>query len=297
MATEKDDKKVEETPEESEAKAAKDEQAEESEAKSAPDAEESEAKDAKAEEEEEKPKKKASSKDDELKKTVAETPKAKGGEKKPEPAAKKPFKNFFPARELPSHEPEVKVEKKPALLLAEFDSSGKLLHAAERIRDAGYKKWDTHAPFPIHGMDAAMGLPDSKLGWIVLAGGLTGVTTAVVMIWWMNGVDYPIIIGGKPGFALPSSIPIMFELTVLFSAFAAVFGMFGLNRIPEHYHPLFESERFRGFSDDKFFVAIEVDDPKFHPEKTRALLEKLHPTAIELVEERVETVIVHEEDH
>lgn len=243
---------------------------------------------------EESPKKKgSSSKDDPLKRTAAETPKAKV----PPPAARKPARNFFPPRALASHEPEIKVEKTPALLLAEFDSSGKLLHAAERVRDAGYKKWDTHSPFPVHGMDAGMGLPDSKLGWIVLGGGLSGLATAVVMIWWMNGVDYPIIIGGKPGFTLPASVPIMFELTVLFSAFAAVFGMLHLNKLPMHYHAVFESDRFRGFSDDKFYISIEVDDPKYHPEKTRALLEKLHPTAIELVEERTETVIAHEEDH
>src|SRR6185437_10067355 len=153
--------------------------------------------------------------------------------------------------------------------------------------DAGYTLFDSHTPFPVHGMDRAMGLPDSKLGWIVIAMGMTGTTLAFTMMYWMNGVDYPLIIGGKPPGTLPSMIPIMFELTVLLSAFGAVFGMFGLNKLPRHNHPLFESERFRGFSQDKFFLSVEVEDPKFKLERTRDLLEKTHADHVELVEEDV----------
>jgi hypothetical protein len=170
------------------------------------------------------------------------------------------------------------------------------MHAAEKLRDAGYQKFDAHTPFPVHGMDAAMGLPDSKLGWIVLCGGLTGVTVGVSMIYWMNGVDYPIIIGGKPGFTLPASIPIMFELTILLSAFSAVFGMFHLNRLPRHHHPIFESDRFRAATDDKFFVSVEADDAKFDLKKTRTLLEATHADAIELIEEEF-TVPAPKENH
>ena len=173
--------------------------------------------------------------------------------------------------------------RKPALYLAEFDGPASVLHAAEKLRDAGYKNFDTHTPFPIHGMDAAMGLPDSKLGLIVFPLGITGTATAFAMIWWMNAVDYPIIIGGKPPFSIPSMIPIMFELTVLFSAFAAVFGMFHLNRIPRHHHPAFNSDRFGGFSDDKFFISVEGDDPKFDLEKTKKLLEGAHAKFLEVV--------------
>jgi hypothetical protein len=170
---------------------------------------------------------------------------------------------------------------KPDLLLAEFDSPADCLHAAEKLRDAGYTHFDTHTPFPIHGMDAAMGLPDSKLGLIVFPIGLTGTTLAFLMMWWMNGVDYAIVIGGKPPFSIPSMIPIMFELTVLLSAFAAVLGMFHLNRLPRHHHPVFNSERFAAFSNDKFFVSVEATDPKFHAERTKKLLEDLHPTHVE----------------
>lgn len=173
----------------------------------------------------------------------------------------------------------------PALLLAEFDTPGECLHAAEALRDAGYKDFDTHTPFPIHGMDAAMGLGDSKLGWIVFPIGMLGTTLAFVMMHWMNNIDYPLIIGGKPHSiaSLPSMIPIMFELTVLLSAFATVFGMLGLNKLPRHHHPIFNSERFAAFSNDKFFVSVESTDPKWSVDKTRKLLEGAHAKHIELV--------------
>ena len=173
----------------------------------------------------------------------------------------------------------------PALLLAEFNTPGECMHAAVALRDAGYKDFDTHTPFPVHGMDAAMGMGDSKLGLIVFPIGFLGTTLAFAMMHWMNNIDYPIIIGGKPASiaSLPSMIPIMFELTVLLSAFAAVFGMLGLNKLPRHHHPVFNSERFREFSNDKFFVSVESTDPKWSTDKTRKLLEGLHPASIELV--------------
>ena len=178
--------------------------------------------------------------------------------------------------------------KRPALYLAEFDSAADVMHAAEKLRDAGYSKFDTHSPFPVHGMDKAMGLPDSKLGWVVLCFGLTGTCAAWTMMYWMNGIDYPIVIGGKPGGALPSMIPIMFEVTVLFSALSAVFGMLHMNRLPRHHHPVFYSDRFKAFSDDKFFVSVEAEDPKFDMNRTRTLLESAHPAGIELVHEEDE---------
>ncbi len=173
----------------------------------------------------------------------------------------------------------------PALLLAEFDTPGECLHAAKALRDAGYKDFDAHTPFPIHGMDTAMGMGDSKLGWIVFPMGLAGTCLAFLMMHWMNNIDYRIIIGGKPASiaSIPSMVPIMFELTVLLSAFATVFGMLGLNKLPRHHHPIFNSERFARFSDDKFFVSVESTDPKWSVDKTRKLLEGVHAKHIELL--------------
>jgi len=170
-------------------------------------------------------------------------------------------------------------------LLAEYDSPAACMHAAEKLRDAGYRDFDTHTPFPIHGMDRAMGLPDSRLGWIVLAMAATGLASAVSMMVWMNGIDYPIVVGGKPPISIPSMVPVAFELTVLFSAFGAVFGMFGLNKLPRHHHPLFESERFRAATTDKFFVSVSSSDPKYDADTTRQLLESAHAAHVESIEE------------
>jgi hypothetical protein len=173
----------------------------------------------------------------------------------------------------------------PALYLAEFETADDIIAAAERVREAGYEKWDVHTPYPVHGMDQAMGLSDSRLGWIVLVCGLTGLSLAVLMIQWMNGYDYPLVIGGKPPDAFAAMVPIMFELTVLISAFGTVFGMLGLNEIPKHNHPVFVSQRFEACSTDKFFVSIEAQDKQFDVDRTRSFLESLHPSYIELVRE------------
>lgn len=182
--------------------------------------------------------------------------------------------------------------EKPALYLAEFDSAKDILHAAEKVRDAGYTAFDTHTPFPVHGMDRAMGLGDSKLGLLVFPIGLVGTITAFSMMHWMNGIDYPLVIGGKPAGApgsLPSMIPVMFELTILFTAFATVFGMFHLNRLPRHHHPVFYSDRFAAFSDNKFFLSIEATDPKFEVDGTKSFIESLHPTHVELIHDDEDT--------
>jgi hypothetical protein len=176
---------------------------------------------------------------------------------------------------------------RPVLLLAEFETADEIIAAAEHVRDAGFEKWDVHTPYPVHGMDAAMGLSDSRLGWIVLLCGLTGLSLAVLMMQWMNGYDYPLVIGGKPPDAYASMVPIMFELTVLLSAFGATFGMLGLNELPRHHHSVFYSQRFEAASNDRFFISIEAEDKQFDASKTRSFLDGLKPSYVELVEEAV----------
>ncbi len=188
----------------------------------------------------------------------------------------------------PAITPQKKV--RPAIILAEFDKPEEVLHAAEKVRDAGYQRWDVHTPYPIHGMDAAMGLGDSRLGWIVLVMGLSGLASALGLMVWANGIEYPLVIGGKPPISIPSMIPIAFELTILFSALGCFFGMLGLNGLPRHNHPVFESERFKGFSTDKFFISVEAADPQFDVAHTRRFLETLQPTHVELLSEEVEEV-------
>lgn len=182
------------------------------------------------------------------------------------------------------------VERKPALYLAEYDTPDALSHAAEKVRDAGYTKWDCHSPYPIHGLDKAMGLAETKIGLIAFGGALTGMTTAIFMILYMNHWDYPIIVGGKPtNFmgAFPSMGPIIFELSILLTGFGNLFGLLGLTQLPRHHHPVFESERFARATDDKFFISIEVQDPKFDLESTKTLLEGTECDHLELIEEEV----------
>lgn len=158
-------------------------------------------------------------------------------------------------------------------LLAEFDTTAGILHAAAMVRDAGYRNWDAFTPFPVHGLDEAMGLRRSPVGWFTFIGGAAGFTSGLLMIWWMNGYDYPLVVGGKPLFSPIFSFPVAYELTILLGAFGSLFGMLFLNRLPRLHHPLFTSDRFARATHDRFFIAIEASDPRFHDAETRKLLE------------------------
>ncbi len=173
----------------------------------------------------------------------------------------------------------------PYAIMAEFDKPADALHAAEQIRDAGFRRWDVHTPFPIHGMDDAMGMKQSKVGWFTFIGGLTGFTSGMTMIWYMNGFDYAIVVGGKPLFSPLFAFPVSYELTILLGAFGTLFGMLFLNRLPKLYHPLLKCRRFAGVTHDKFVIAIETSDPKYSATETRKLLESAGSKHIELVED------------
>ncbi len=170
-------------------------------------------------------------------------------------------------------------------IIAEYETAADVLHAAEKVRDAGFCKWDVFTPFPIHGMDKAMGLKNSKVGYFSFIGGVTGYTTGMVMIWWMNAVDYPILIGGKPMFSPHGAFPPSYELTILFGAFGAILGMMFLNRLPRLHHPLLKHKRFELASHDRYFVVIETNDAKYSETETRRLLESTGSRHIEMVEE------------
>lgn len=176
-------------------------------------------------------------------------------------------------------------------VLAEFSDPGALLHAAEKVHAAGYKHFDAHSPFPIHGMDRAMGLGQSKVGFITFGGGVTGLALATWLQWWTSAVDYPINISGKPFFAVEPSIPIMFELTVLFSALAAVGGMLALNGLPRPYNPLFYSRRFARVTDNAFFLQVAAADDQFDHEKTGAFLQEIGALNVEVIKDHEYTDI------
>lgn len=175
---------------------------------------------------------------------------------------------------------------KPHGLLAEFHTAADIFEAAIKCRDAGFTKWDVYTPFPIHGMDEAMGLKKSLVGWFTFCGGFTGFFAGMTMIWYMNKFDYPLVVGGKPLFTPLFAFPVSYEMTILLSAFGTLFGMFFLNRLPKLYNPLFKNTRFKKVTDDRFFICIEAADPKFSQEATWLFLsEKCHAAAIELVED------------
>src|SRR5712672_4524622 len=169
---------------------------------------------------------------------------------------------------------------KPYGMIAEFTTSASVLHAAEKVRDAGFRKWDVFTPFPVHGMDRAMGLKNSKVGWFAFLGGVAGYATGMLMIWWMNAIDYPIVVGGKPMFSPHSAFPPSYELTILFGSFGALFGMLFLNRLPRLHHPLLKNKRFALATHDRFFLVIETVDTRFSPTDTRKLLESTGSTQI-----------------
>ena len=168
-------------------------------------------------------------------------------------------------------------------LLAEFRDPGELVHAAEGVHGAGYRRFDVHSPFPIHGMDKAMGLGNSKVGVFSLGGGLAGVATGYWLQWWTGAVDYPLNISGKPAFAVEPSIPVMFEITILFAALGAVVGMFALNGLPRPYNPLFYSKRFAAATDDAFFLHVASNDRYFDLERTSQLLRSLGAVDVEQI--------------
>jgi hypothetical protein len=171
--------------------------------------------------------------------------------------------------------------------LAEFKSASALYKAAEKVRDAGFSKWDCYSPYPIHGLDKAMGLKRSILPYLVFFGGMMGTITAFLLAYTTQVVIYPTVVQGKPTnfFTLPAFFPIMFELTILFSGFTTLFGLLGLMKLPRFNHPLFASKQFERATDDGFFIALEARDPQFSATGTKEFLAEIGGASIELIEE------------
>ena len=170
-------------------------------------------------------------------------------------------------------------------LMAEFDNSDDLLSAAEGAHSAGYRQMDAYSPMPIHGLAEALGFRKPKLPLLVLLGGITGAVCGYGLQYYTSVIDYPINIGGRPLHSWPAFIPVTFELTILFAAFAAVFGMLALNGLPMPYHPVFNLESFKRATRDRFFLCIETKDEQFDLEGTRAFLEGQKPIEVSEVEE------------
>ena len=168
-------------------------------------------------------------------------------------------------------------------LLAQFTSPKDLYHACEKVRDAGFTRWDAHTPFPVHGLDKAMGLGRSRLPFVTLICGLSGAIGGFTLQLGANGLAYPILVSGKPVFNWQPYMPVTFELGVLLAAISTVVGMLAFNELPMLFHPLFGSRAFEKVTDDGFFISIESWDPKFNAIETERWLTGLGATRVELV--------------
>lgn len=165
-------------------------------------------------------------------------------------------------------------------LMAEFGTATELVQATERARLAGYRKMDAYSPIPIEELSEALGLPRTRLPKLVFIGGLIGGLAGFGLEAWASTTAYPMNIGGRPDLSWPQFIPVMFETTVLGAALSAFLGMWGLNKLPQPYHPVFNVPEFARASTDRFFLCIEAADPRFDHEATAAFLKTLHPLGV-----------------
>jgi len=165
-------------------------------------------------------------------------------------------------------------------LMAEFATPSELLTATRRAYSEGFRHLDAYSPFPVHGLDKALGLGKDGVALICLVGGILGGGTAYLLQYWINSIAYPLNIGGRPYHSWPAFIIVTFEMTILFAGIATFVGMLALNGLPMPHHPVFNVERFTAASRDRFFLCIQSDDPRFDQENTRRFLESLKPETV-----------------
>jgi hypothetical protein len=170
-------------------------------------------------------------------------------------------------------------------LMAEFNTPADVLHAAEKIRAAGYRRYDVFTPFPIHGIDKVMGYRNSHVGAVSLAMGAGAFLSVVGLIWYANTFDYPLIVGGKPMFSAPMTFVPSYIMLIMGAAIGALIGMLALNQLPRLHHPVLGKKRFGLATRDKFIIVIGANDEKFSAAETKQLLASLGGANIETVED------------
>ena len=167
-------------------------------------------------------------------------------------------------------------------ITALFDNPDSIIKAAKTVVKEGYKKFDVNTPYPVHGMDKTLGLKNSKVGFFTLFFGLSGTAFILLFMYWTLSLDYPLIIGGKPHFALPAFIPITFEFTVLLAALSTFFGLvIAFFNLPFNNHPLHDTEYMKKVSVDMYGLVIEADDYIFDNNKVRNLFRELGAKSVE----------------
>lgn len=165
-------------------------------------------------------------------------------------------------------------------LLAEFDDPDKLVAAARRVREAGYRRVDAYSPYPVEELADALGFQETWIPLIVLIGGVAGAVGGYLLQYYASVVDYPLNVGGRPLHSWPAFVPVTFETAILGAALAAVLGMLALNGLPRPHHPVFNVPRFARATQDAFFLIVEASDPKFDYEATRNFLLSLSPRRV-----------------
>jgi hypothetical protein len=164
--------------------------------------------------------------------------------------------------------------------MAEFASAHDLVAAARRTHEAGYRKIDAYSPFPVEDLADAIGFHKNSVPLVTLIGAIAGGLGGYLMQYWIAVISYPVNVGGRPYHSWPAFIIVTFEMTILFGAIAAVFGMLALNGLPMPYHPVFHVPRFALASKDRFFLIVFASDPKYDAKGTRQFLEGLQPRSI-----------------
>jgi hypothetical protein len=165
-------------------------------------------------------------------------------------------------------------------LMAEFATADEILRATREARRAGYRDMDAYTPYPVEGLASELGLPRTRVPFVVLTAGLVGAAVGYFMQYWSMAVDYPFNVAGRPLNSWPVFIPITFEVMVLIASFATLLGVLFLNGLPQPHHPVFNAPRFAHASQDRFFLCIEATDPRFRQEETRQFLADLHPAEV-----------------
>lgn len=168
-------------------------------------------------------------------------------------------------------------------ILGNFTDVNALTHAAEKVRDSGYLDFDIFTPYPVHGLEKAMGVKKTILPYISFFGGVSGLATAVGLMWWTGAYDYKLNIGGKPFFSVEFGMPVMFELTVLLTALFTFAALWGLCKLPRWYNELQHDEGFQRACDDIFVVAIFATDQRFSAETTKKFLSEIGADDVRLV--------------
>ncbi len=171
-------------------------------------------------------------------------------------------------------------------MLAEFETPEELLRRIGDLRARGYRRLDAFTPYPVKGLTEALGLPRSKLNWLVFGFGMAGAAVAYLVQWFCNAYDYPLNVGGRPLHSAPAFIPIAFEMGVLSAAVSGIVLFLLTARLPELYSPLFDVAGFERASLDRFWLGVDERDPAFDREALARALSELGAIRVAFAEER-----------